>query len=562
MTTKDIYAAKAISQVPRILSLQDRNRHSPTYGSFHRTYWLDKTDDFADALPQFAVHTLALVYRHEFTDNPYYRNPRVRDWAIAGLEFWAKIQHADGSFDEFYPWERGWAGPTAFTTYAVLEAYRLLKDEIPDETASRVLAAARKAAIFISAGESEEDSLANHHAIAALAVWKAYETLGDADLKAGFERVFEGFLAYHHADEGWSTEYDGPDPGYLSATVSFLGKVYQTNPDPLILEVLTQSVTFCSYYAYPDGSYAGITGSRNTLHFYPHGFEILAPQLPLAAAVAERLLRGLGEGKLVPPEIMADRYVFYRVPELLLAYLDHQDRADVLPALPYEQNSTWHYFPHARMFTATRGEHYLVANLAKGGVIKLYERETGRLILDDGGLIGTTTGGAVISTQWADPSYVCDADEHSWEVRGSFSVVPSVVLFNPVRTIIFRTLLVLGSKSSRFSHWLKGRIRKKLMLRSNPAPLTFRRKLEFDDQGIVLEDEIWKTGGARLTALTVGGEFAVRYVPQSRYFQSYELEAEGASLTDAQLATLNTDGHILLRRRVTQAGVVQAEPAG
>src|SRR4030042_2811897 len=107
----------------------------------------------------------------------------MRDWAVAGLEFWAKIQHEDVSFDEFYPYERGWVGPTAFTTYTSIESLKLLKDEISKETYDRILGAIRKAAYFIAAGESEEDHLANHHAMACLAVWKAYELLDDKKLK-------------------------------------------------------------------------------------------------------------------------------------------------------------------------------------------------------------------------------------------------------------------------------------------------------------------------------------------------------------------------------------------
>ena len=100
---RDVYAQKALSQIPRILSNQDRTPSSPTYGCLHRDYWLDKTSDFPDAVRQFAVHALALVYKFEMPGNIYYQSPKVRDWTVAALEFWASIQHSDGSFDEFYP---------------------------------------------------------------------------------------------------------------------------------------------------------------------------------------------------------------------------------------------------------------------------------------------------------------------------------------------------------------------------------------------------------------------------------------------------------------------------
>ena len=335
--TRNTYAKKAITQIPRLLGLLDRNKYSPTYGCFHRDYWLDKTSDFPDAVRQFAAHALALVYRHDFPESPYKNNPKIRDWTIASLEFWASIQHNDGSFDEFYPYERGWVGPTAFTTYSSIEALNLLGNEIPYESRTRIEDSIRKAALFISAGDSERDDLANHHAMACLSVWKAYELLKEDELKEGFEKLWKGFLKYHDGIEGWSLEYDGVDPGYLSATVSFLSKIYQTNPDRELLNVIQQSIKFCSYFVYPNGYYGGSTGSRNTLHFYPHGFEIMATEIPLAGAVAEKMLTGLSEGKLVPPEIISDRYVVYRVPEYLQSYLDWQDRIKEIPKLPHEK---------------------------------------------------------------------------------------------------------------------------------------------------------------------------------------------------------------------------------
>ncbi|MFQ5915768.1 MAG: hypothetical protein ACE5JS_21555, partial [Nitrospinota bacterium] len=406
-----VYAEKALCQMPRLLSLLDRNPCSPTYGCFHRDYWLYKTSDFPDAVRQFGVQALALVYAHHFPGNPYRANPKVRDWAIAAMNYWASIQHRDGSFDEFYPYERGWVGPTAFTTFAVAEAFRLLKGEISGDVAERVLAAVRRAARFIAAGESEGDLLANHHAMACLALWKAYELLGDPTLEAGFERLWEGFVRYHDFKEGWSREYDGVDPGYLSATVSFLAKIYQTHPDPKISEVLRQSVEFCSYFVYPDGSYAGSLGSRNTLHFYPHGFEILAGRLPLAAAVAERMLRGLADGKLVPPEIMSDRYVFYRVPEYLQAHLDRGPRPADLPPLPYEQEPIRRYFPRARIFVLRDRGRYVIANLAKGGVVKVFDAEQGRPLMSDCGLIGQLADGRVVTSQWVDEEYRSVVDD-------------------------------------------------------------------------------------------------------------------------------------------------------
>lgn len=556
---RSTYARRALDQLPRLLGNTDRDPYSPTYGCMHRDYWLDKTSDFPDAVRQFGAHALALVYARDFPDNPYRGSDRVREWAVAALDFWAGIQHGDGSFDEFYPAERGWVGPTAFTTFTSVEALRLLGDEVPAPVAERVRAAIGRAARFIGEGESEEDHLANHHAMACLAVWKAYRLLDEPDLREGYDRVWNGFLDYHDRTEGWSREYDGVDPGYLSATVSFLGKVYQENPDPAILEVLEQSVEFCSYFVYPNGFYAGSMGSRNTLHFYPHGFELLAGRIPLAGAVAERLLGSLEEGKLVPPAIISDRYVVYRVPEFLQSYLDYGERADPLPPLPYERESLRAYFPGGRIFAAVDGDRYVVSNLAKGGVVKVFDRREGRLLLNDCGWIGRLDGGAVITTQWIDPDHAPSETESGWEVSGAFNRVPGHKLFTPARNILFRLTLILLGWSPRFSHWLKGTIRKVLMLGTRPVGLRFRRTLRIEPDAIVLSDELRRDGGPAVEELAVGGEFFVRYVPQSRYFQSQELEVRSEPLSAEQLEELNRTGCLRVERRIVRSA--SATPA-
>jgi len=535
---RSVYAEKALSQLPRILGNQDRNPFSPTYGCFHRDYWLDKTSDFPDAVRQFAVHALALVYKHNMPGNIYYQHPKVLEWANAGLSFWADIQHGDGSFDEFYPYERGWVGPTAFTTYTTVEALNLLGDEVPAEVRQKVENAVRKAAHFVAAGESEEDHLANHHAMACLAVWKAYALLGDEKLKEGYERVWQGFLSYQ-TKEGWSVEYDGIDPGYLSATVSFLAKIYQDNKDPRLLEVIRDSVEMSSYFAYPNGFYGGSLGSRNTLHFYCHGYEVIADEVPLAGAVAEHLLQGLADDKLVPPEIISDRYLVYRVPEFLLAYVDYQERPAELPELPFERAPFTKYFDEARVFVKKTPDHYTAANLAKGGVLKVFDLEDNTLVLNDCGVIGETTEGKNFTSQWVDPSYQVSHSEDGFEVAGACQWVPSHKVFNLLKNLAFRGVLLLIGWSPKLAHMLKGQIRKTLMLGQRPSPVHFKRQVQLGDK-VTVTDTLSLNDDVKVTSLAIGDEFFVRYVPQSRYFQSQELAVSGVTLTPEELNELNS----------------------
>ena len=549
---RHVYAEKALSQIPRLLSLQDRNPFSPTYGSFHRRYWLDKVDDFPDGLAQFGVQSLALVYACDFPGNPYREQPRMQEWIIAGMDYWTRIQHADGTFDEFYPYERGWVGATGFTTFAMVEAFNLLKarDEIPAEVEERVLHAIHQAAYSIAQGEHEEDKLANHHAMGCLALWKSYELLGDEALRQAYERLWQGFLRdYQHA-EGWSLEYDGVDPGYLSATISFLGKIYQRHPTDEMRDVLRRAVEFASYFVYPNGYYAGSMGSRQTLHFYPHGFEILAPEMGLAAAVAESMLRGLAEGALVPPEIMADRYFLYRIPEFLQAYLDYTPCPNHLPPLPYQREPFRVYFPGAKVFAARTEDHYLLVNLAKGGVVKFFDVEAERLLYNDCGILGQLEDGTVVSSQWIDENYQVTVQDEELAIEGYLNKMPSAKVFTPFKTILFRAALVVVGWSSRFSHFLKGTIRRVLMLGSRPVPARFRRRIRLEGETLIVEDEIALEKALRFRSLSVGGEFFVRYVPQSRYFQRPELEIAAHALELHLLKQLSEQERITIVRVV------------
>lgn len=549
---RDAYARLALDQLPRLLGNLDRDPFSPTYGCFHRDYWLEKTSDFPDAVRQFSVHALALVYSHAMPGNVYEGNVRIRDWAVAALDFWASIQHKDGSFDEFYPYERGWVGPSAFTAYTSAEAFALLRDEMPPDVADRVAAALRRAAEFIGAGESEEDHLGNHHAMACLAVHTVARVLGEeAAFEPAYQRLWSGFLTYYDSDEGWCREYDGPDPGYLSAVVSFLGKIYVHRPDPAIKDVIERAARTCAHFLYPDGGYAGTLGSRNTVHFYPHGFELMAPDSPLAAAVAEKALASINEGGLVPPPVMSDRYVVYRVPEYLLAYLDYGDRPDTLSPLPSELDGQRMVLARAGVASRTEGRLYAVANLAKGGPVKVFDRSNGDSLLNDAGLIGKLADGRAFTTQWIDPDNRVSIQDDKWSVTGTAGYVPSAKVFTPLKGLIFRAVMVAVGWHSGLSHLVKGRIRKTLILARKCAPVRFARTLEFAGDSVTVTDTVTLDTGATVESLRIGGEFHVRYVPQSRYFQPHELTDGARYLTDPELARLNTDRQLTIRRVVS-----------
>lgn len=533
---RDVYAQKALCQMPRLLSSQDRNRFSPTYGCMNREYWLCRSTDFPNSIAQFGVHALALAYCHEMPGNVYYRHPKVLDWTVAGMDYWTTIQHGDGSFDEFYPNERGWAGPTGFLLYVMCDSYRRLGDDFPAGLRERFLKAVHKAGLYLSSTD-ESGVLANHHAMAILPMYEAYLLVQDERIERAFRDKLDEFFSYCD-EEGWCLEYDGADPGYLSASISFMAKLRQHYEDERFMPFFTRAVAFSSYFAYPNGHYAGTTGSRQTLHFYPHGYELLAGEIPLAGAVAQRMLAGLRDGALVPPEIQGERYFVYRMPELMLSYLDYGERAEPLPALPDEQEPFQRWFAGAKVWVDKRPESYTVVNAAKGGVVKHFALADGRLRVNNCGIWGQLADGKLFTSQWIDEAHQVEQTPDRLTIAGRCHVAP-MKLFTPLKFIVFRVVMLLLGWHTGLAYQLKGLIRRMLMLGARPLPVRFERTIAFENGTIRVHTRIMLEGNAHVKQLQIGDEFPARYVPQSRYFQPQELDVRGHVLDADEVGRLN-----------------------
>lgn len=546
---REVYSKKALAQIPRLLSQMDRNPFSPTYGCLYRIFWHDRAIDFPSAFAQFSTHALALVYSHPFTDNPFYRNRRIRDWTIAGLDYCLKIQHHDGSFDEFYPNERGWAGPTAFLMVALISTYELLRDEIPESSLQKLRKSALRSARFLSQYE-EEGILANHHALAVLALYKIYQFLKEEWILQAVQRKIERLKSFA-SREGWFLEYDGADLGYLSATVSFLGKLFKAGyQDSELLELTRKAIEFCSYFLYPDNSFGGNIGSRQTVHFYPHGFEILAPKIPLAGAILDRVLSGIEQQKILTPELQEDRYFICRLPEFLEACLDFAPRPKPPPSLPYQEKDFNRYFDEAGIQVFKTGNFYGVCNYKKGGVLKIFSISGEKLLYQNSGMTGVMSNGAMISTQWINPkTKITVHDPNKISVRGRFHQISNPYL-TPLKMILFRIVLLAVGWNLKSAAWLKGQIRRKSSLGTKELTIEFQRTVWFSGTELKIDDQIELFGSQAPERMKTGGELLLRYVPQSRYFMPHDLKDDGSELTSQELTQLKTQGKLVLSKRI------------
>lgn len=507
---RDWYAYEALRMMPRIIMMIDKNRFSQTYGCFDREFWHYRTVDFPCAMNQEFCLPLAMAYTHPFPHNPFYQVERVKELCIAAIEFAKKETHADGSCDDYFPFERA-LGALVFSTYAMTESYLLLDLQRAD-----LLSFFRQRGDWLLS-HNETGQLANHQAFAALALYNVYMLTGESRYKRG-AMDFRDLTLSWQKEEGWFQEYEGADPGYHSCSIAFLGRLYQKSQDPLLIEPLKRAVTFASYFMHPDGSYGGEYGSRNTYHFYPSGFEIMAPFTPIAGQIAQTYLtRSLPERRRYfnDDNRMCAHYV-YDWMQSWLSY--HPERQPTLESArgPFEK-----WFPMAQLFVKKTPRYYAILSMAKGGVLKVFD-ERGPLH-SDAGVLAKTDEGKILVSHLVDDQHVVQANPEArqFEVSGVLSKRRQP-LPSPVKQMIFRGMnLTIGRFNANAVRFL---LQKVLITGKPRTKVRFQRKFQFTEESITLQTRLDARGTKlRFTDLAIGSDATSIYVANSNTFQESTL---------------------------------------
>lgn len=510
------YSDEALRSIPKLLQLVDRNPYSTTYGSFDRAYWHYRTMDFPCGMAQEFCLPLALVYKYAYTDNPYYQLPRMKELALAGVDFARRSAHADGSCDDYFPNERA-LGALVFSLYACTETCIQLEER----SDAFLEFFARRANHLMKHNESGR--LTNHQAFAALALHNVYELTGNSAYATGRDQYLDIVQAWQ-TTEGWFWEYEGADPGYHSCSISFLGKLMRktegTETAERILKMLRPAVEFAWHFMHPDGSYAGEYGSRNTYHFYPHGFELMAPHEEKAGQIADAFLkRGLPRGSRYFNE--DDRMCAHYVYDWLEACRDYYPHRP--PDINERPNFT-RYFPQARLLVAKTDAYYAVLSLAKGGVMKVFDEDGPRY--SDTGLIGRLNDGRVLV------SHLMGMTEYKTEVEpGGDPIVAEVSgrfaarrrnLPTPFKQVLFR---IFNLTAGRVAPGLVRQFLQKVLITGKPwTPYHFYRRFVLSKTGIEIINRINNPVGEHAEkrhwqSLHIGSDATSIYVANSNVYQ-------------------------------------------
>lgn len=504
MSSRDLFARYALDLIPKILTLQDRNRHSPTYGCFDRNFWHYKILDFPSGMAQEFVWPLALAYQADIVGNSFHKRAALYDWVKAGILYAARSAHADGSCDDYFPFEKA-AGAAAFSLLACAESYRLLGLD-----SAEALVFFEKRANWLAHHE-ESGRLTNHQALIVVCLDRVGELLDTARWKAAREERLTRILAWQN-EEGWFQEYEGCDPGYHTLTISLLAMAYEKTPRPELHVGLEKAVRFAAEFVHSDGSYGGEYGSRNTYNFFPYGFEAVGRYMPEALTVNDRFLKGL-EACLAPCHA-DDHILAHQAWNFLLAWRKFQSQRPIAP--PRREGRL--YFPNAGLLIERTANCELYVALNKGGVFRFFRHD---------GYVASDTQISLVANG-------CNAVAHligNYDVLledGEIKVLGSMAwakqqAMTSWRLIALRLLMLCGG---RFFPDLVRKILQRILITGRSlAPFRFERRLWFEGDILVISDKIETRRWQDVSQAGIGGDQTSIYVAMSRTFQASQLQS-------------------------------------
>lgn len=536
MSLRDVLAEAALARIPTLLTLQDRNPHSPTYGCFDRNYWHYRILDFPTGMAQELVWPLALVWDLPLPNNPYRHDPAIAASVRAGMRFAARRAHADGSCDDYFPYERA-GGAASFSLLAFLDSAARLGIDEP------ALDAFFRRRTDWLAGFDERGRLTNHQALIALILALAGRHFQTDRWRAAGERRLARILDWQDP-EGWFPEYEGCDPGYQSITLALLARLYDLDPRPELAEALRRGLRLAREFVFPDGSYGGELGSRNAYNAFLYGFERCARWMPEAAGLTDRLIRGRAAGLHACHD--DDHHIAHHLWDALLTWQDYApDRPPAPPRAPGRQR-----WPRAGLLIDRRGDTELYVAINKGGSFKLFRNN--KLLFSDTGLSLLTAGprprNAVAHLVDA---YAVQIGADEIRVAGRLGWAKQRQMDTP-SLLALRGFMATAGRP--FPNLARGLLQRMLIQGKRPAPFTFERVLRWEGAAWSVTDTLRAPRWDAVAAVGVGGHQTSIYVTMSRTFQAGQLQP-WLDLTP-RLAGLSDGAPLIVRRALSGA----AEP--
>ena len=518
-TGAEIYRNAALAECWRLASLLDRNPFSATRGSFSRTHWAWKFEDFPFPRLQEGLYALARLYALPGADHVFHQRADVTRWIEWGLEYWLSRQHANGAFDEAYPFEQCVAA-TAFTSFYVGHAFILHREHLSSSLRSRVTGALRSAGDWLIENDETHGVLSNHLAVAVAALELVARTCGDARhsrrAREFLRRIFD-----HQSAEGWMKEYDGADIGYGTHGVFYLAAYWQMTGCEETLGALRRCARFLACFVHPDGTIGGEYSSRNTEFYYPAGFEILAAQCPASAGIAAHMRRAITERRVCGVWAM-DTFNFMPMLNNLLFAMDASKEGNVAEPVAFESAPFSKYFDECGLWVVNSELRYVIIGLSKGGTVSVFDKKLRRLSARHAGIVAAAGTSRFTSQDYTlQPAVTWSEDGGAATINVPWKNMSQLV-FSPMLFVAFRLFNLSIGRLPSASRWLKKLLVRVLISRGRRPPVVHSRTLRVTAEAIQIEDDIAMP--AKVENLVVAAQFASIHMGSSLYADVRSLE--------------------------------------
>ncbi len=241
-----------INSVPRVQSFQDKDLISPSFGSFCYNFWRDKTSDFSDARFQEVGATMGLLMLKDFDkyrkNSEYLKIDKLRNSFFSSLIFLKKIQNKNGSFDEWYKGENGFAA-TVFNLIAYGLTGNFLKGKLNNNERDLLNEIIVKASNWLI--QKNDLVKTNHQVAASAALILAYKFTRNLKYKEVAKEKMN-LAIKQQTREGWFPEVGGMDLGYCSVLLDYAMIYHFFSNDNKVLKPMKKLFNFMKYLIQPD----------------------------------------------------------------------------------------------------------------------------------------------------------------------------------------------------------------------------------------------------------------------------------------------------------------------
>lgn len=479
----------------RLLAMQDANPHSPSHGCFHYAYWRDKVSEFPDARYQEAGATLGLLSLPEMAPWRDAAGPTpeaLRQGFRAGLHALARQQRADGSFDEWYKGERGYAA-CCFPAIAYGLAGHFLSAQLTGPEREMLSSVLRKAGFWLL---SRRDAVkANHEAAGAAALALAWDFTREERFLTGARAKLADTLA-RQRPEGWFPEVGGMDLGYCSVLMDYVMlTAHFAQATDQALPAMQRLVAFMLPHLQPDLTISPEAGLCLNPYVGRLGLGLLSAHDAAAAAVVRAFSdRSAGTDGLLP--YLADDLRLARwshLPLVTLLLRQHFVAGEREFCECYPQG--WLLRQDSSIAAYHDGQSHVFFSPAGGGCVRVYLGQ--RLVLEDFGVDVRGSGGVLLTGGGYDTG-------RGLRLEGGAAVCESGLgapsFFFP--GFLSRLVLRLGCTTALGSRLLRAfidwwRIRSGTAINQSAAPLAasqggvrVRRRVQVEAGGVEVVDEV------------------------------------------------------------------------